>query len=628
MPEAYWNTESTRISKVPFLTESTRGIVCSLSCDAHFYRLGRVLRREECTACTDTGRSSLPNLLLHSHAHSVPKFFAETQPLKLRWPAISNCISQVFSRAGLVADHPEELNMAPITKAFGLLSLLLSTITTSAAQPSGHRVHSRYLHPDRGLHSHPHAARHVIEPLSTSDDKSFTEYNAKLALRHAALSSFERIESAEIQQRDIDSRQETNAELQERINELETAFQSLIALLAADHGVTFGMSSETDSSPAPTTMPVPESIIAVSTTTDTPSSTSTPTPSVYTFSPMSSSNVAVYYAQTDQTSSVQLTEVCSDPSVDIVILAFVNNFFTPYPTGPYPTLNLGPNCLAASFAQTSAGATGLIDCVSDGFADLVRSCQSTSGKKVLLSLGGAVGYSDTRIPNDTMANTLADTLWNLFLGGSGLESIRPFGDVVLDGIDMDNEDPANAAHLSVLISSLRQLFASNNAAAGGKDYYLSAAPQCPRPDQNIPWQSLQTQIDFVWPQFYNNPACDLNSNGFIPNLQAWASDLEGTQQSDFGNLSLGGFMDIGNGVSSPRVLVGSPAFSNTGSGFVEGPAFEQIVAQVKGANLGGQSNEASPLGGFMFWDGAYGEESASVDEAGVSYMQIVKDILG
>ena len=87
-------------------------------------------------------------------------------------------------------------------------------------------------------------------------------------------------------------------------------------------------------------------------------------------------------------------------------------------------------------------------------------------------------------------------------------------------------------------------------------------------------------------------------------------------------------MDIGNGVSSPRVLVGSPAFSNAGSGFVEGPAFEEIVAQVKGANLGGPFNEASPLGGFMFWDGAYGEESVNVDEVGVSYMQIVKDILG
>jgi hypothetical protein len=30
----------------------------------------------------------------------------------------------------------------------------------------------------------------------------------------------------------------------------------------------------------------------------------------------------------------------------------------------------------------------------------------------------------------------------------------------------------------------------------------------------------------------------------------------------------------------------------------------------------------------MFWDGAYGEESANVDGVGASYMQIVKDVLG
>lgn len=538
--------------------------------------------------------------------------------------------------------------MALMAKIFGLLLLLLSTITASAAQPARNRVHPRYLRPARRLDHHTHAARHIDDPLSTSNDELFTEYKSKLALRHAALSIFERIESAEIQRRELNLRQDADADLQEKINELETAFQSLVALLAADYGVIFGTSSETSSSTTSTatqiSLPLPSSIVVVVSTTATSSSSTTsldaasiepalasasvsPTPSAYIFNPTSSSNVAVYYGQTDQTSSVTLTEVCSDPSVDIVILAFINNFFTPYPTGPYPTLNLGPECWAASSAQISAGATGLIDCVSDGFAELIRSCQRTHGKKVLLSLGGAVGYSDTRILNDTMANAFADTLWDLFLGGNRLESIRPFGDVVLDGIDIDNEDPANAVHLPVLISSLRRLFSSNNAISGGKDYYLSAAPQCPRPDQSIPLESLQTQIDFVWTQFYNNPSCNLDSDGFISSLQAWAGDLEGNQQSNFGGISTGGFLDIGNGLSSPMLFVGSPAFANAGSGFVEGSAFEEIVAQVKSANLGGQFNESSPLGGFMFWDAAYGEESASFDEVGMSYMQIVKDIL-
>jgi chitinase len=492
----------------------------------------------------------------------------------------------------------------------------------------------------------------VTKAILPKDDTLYAEYKSKLALRHAALSIFERIESAEIQLRDLNIRQDENAGLQEKIDELETAVQSLIALLAADYGVTFGLSSQTSSSvvslPTLTSTLVLGSIIAATTSTDDSAATSTdipvasnaaasttsqpattpstePSSASYTFDPLSPSNVAVYYGQTDQTSAVPLTEVCSDPNVDIVVLAILNNFYTPYPSGPYPTLNMGPNCWAASSAQVSAGATGLIDCVSDGFSELVRTCQNQYGKKILLSLGGAIGYSDTRIPDDTSANTLADTIWDLFLGGSGLESIRPFGDVVLDGIDIDNENPANEAHLPVLISSLRQNFAN---AQGTKPYFLSAAPQCPLPDQSIALESMQTQIDFVWPQFYNNPSCNLDSDGFIASLQAWAADLTGNQQSSFGGINTGGFVDIGNGVTSPRLLIGAPAFANAGSGFIESvQQFEALLAQIKSANLGGPFDGPSPLGGFMFWDGAYGEESRNTDGAGAGYMQIVKDVL-
>jgi chitinase len=150
---------------------------------------------------------------------------------------------------------------------------------------------------------------------------------------------------------------------------------------------------------------------------------------------MAKDNVVVYYGQTTQTSAVPLTEVCADPSVDLVILAFVPDLFGP---GGWPTLNMGPHCWAASAAQAEAGATGLIDCVSDGFATQVQQCQD-SGKTVMLSLGGAQGYSDTAIPSDQDAEMLASQLWNLFLGGTEIpqtNAMRPFGNVVLDGIDI------------------------------------------------------------------------------------------------------------------------------------------------------------------------------------------------
>jgi Glycosyl hydrolases family 18 len=173
------------------------------------------------------------------------------------------------------------------------------------------------------------------------------------------------------------------------------------------------------------------SVLVTSTSSVTPANRSDP----YVFNPMANGNVVVYYGQTTQTSAVPLTQVCADPNIDLIILAFVPTFFGP---GGWPTLNMGPHCWAASTAQSQAGATGLIDCVSDGFADQVRQCQD-AGKKVLLSLGGAQGYSDTTIPSDQDAEMLASKLWNLFLGGMEIpqtNAIRPFGDVVLDGIDI------------------------------------------------------------------------------------------------------------------------------------------------------------------------------------------------
>jgi chitinase len=70
--------------------------------------------------------------------------------------------------------------------------------------------------------------------------------------------------------------------------------------------------------------------------------------------------------------------------------------------------------------------TGLANC--QGLAPEIKACQA-KGKIVTLSLGGA--SSGVGFQSDSQASTFADTLWNLFLGGSS--STRPFGDAVLDG---------------------------------------------------------------------------------------------------------------------------------------------------------------------------------------------------
>ena len=61
-------------------------------------------------------------------------------------------------------------------------------------------------------------------------------------------------------------------------------------------------------------------------------------------------------------------------------------------------------------------------------ASAIESCQS-KGKLVTISLGG--GGADPSFSSDSQASGFADTIWNLFLGGSS--STRPFGSAVLDG---------------------------------------------------------------------------------------------------------------------------------------------------------------------------------------------------
>lgn len=58
----------------------------------------------------------------------------------------------------------------------------------------------------------------------------------------------------------------------------------------------------------------------------------------------------------------------------------------------------------------------------------IKYCQS-KGKLVTLSLGGATG--SVGFQSEDQANAFAETIWNVFLGGSS--STRPFGDAILDG---------------------------------------------------------------------------------------------------------------------------------------------------------------------------------------------------
>jgi chitinase len=571
--------------------------------------------------------------------------------------------------------------MARTNPLRSLCFLLLTVIALAAAHPLGHpRLYRKPLHTEtyHGIHRRSDTTK---EQLS-GKESLYSRYATTFALPITALEQLRSDTMLSIKARQGPTGSSVHdIELPFSLEELQDKLEAFMQSLSDDLAALFNYDSSS-ASPSATTSPptigvttAPTSRItaswavlpsfstaqasplglstalltAQSTLTSTlaiypPTSTSsvlvTSTPSMtpanrshpYVFNPMANNNVVVYYGQTTQTSAVPLTQVCADPNVDLVILAFVPTFFGP---GGWPTLNMGPHCWAASTAQSQAGATGLIDCVSDGFANQVRQCQD-AGKKVLLSLGGAQGYSDTTIPSDQDAEMLASKLWNLFLGGMEIpqtNAIRPFGDVVLDGIDVGKKHalaglwtlnpvlpvPANfhsidnesgtTAYFATLISALRALFQSS---AATKPYFLSAAPQCPRPDASIPLSSMQTSLDFVWVQFYNNPSCNLASGtSFLNSLAAWSGDLAADTAD---------FINTGNGVSSPRLYMGVPAWPGAGSGYVDANGLRSLLQSVHGAHAN--------FGGVMFWDGAFGEESAGSDGSSETLMQVVKDVLG
>jgi chitinase len=140
----------------------------------------------------------------------------------------------------------------------------------------------------------------------------------------------------------------------------------------------------------------------------------------------------------------------------------------------------------------------------------------------------------------------------------------------------DNEDNNNE-YYEVLGSTLRTLFSASTS----KDFYLSAAPQCPNPDASDP-TSLLLLCDFVWVQFYNNPPCNIGTPGFNLSLQGWSQTLSS---------------------SKARLYLGAPAwpgadktaYANIGTA----QGMEAVAKMAKGLGLGN-------FGGVMFWDGAEG----------------------
>ncbi|KAJ6586072.1 glycoside hydrolase superfamily [Mycena capillaripes] len=212
----------------------------------------------------------------------------------------------------------------------------------------------------------------------------------------------------------------------------------------------------------------------------------------FAYDPSRSDNLVVYWGQNSygathgsDTANWQKTieNYCQDTCIDVIPIAFVDSF-----SGGVPDLNLGNASLFPHGTCDDNGVTGTCASLAAG----IQACQAM-GKIVTLSLGGG-GTTTARFASTTDATNFATTIWNRFLGGSGAH--RPFGAAVLDGVDLDIESGTNLGY-AAFATQIRSLWSG-----ASKPYYLSAAPQCPFPDEWVGNALDTVWFDSIYIQFY------------------------------------------------------------------------------------------------------------------------------
>ncbi|KAI9311673.1 class III chitinase [Dichotomocladium elegans] len=257
-----------------------------------------------------------------------------------------------------------------------------------------------------------------------------------------------------------------------------------------------------------------------------------------------------------------LRHYCDDNAIDMFPISFLTTFFS---KGGKPEINLANFCNSVDNGVFPG--TALANCTSV-VQDDIKYCQAR-GKAITISLGGATG--GVGFKTEDQALSFADTVWNDFLGGSS--NTRPFGNAVLDGIDLDIEG-GGAAHYPAFLRKLRSYFDKAN-----KKFYITAAPQCIYPDENLQATLNAFPLDAVFVQFYNNP-CGLPSYGRANRWNFGQWDYWARNISPNKNV---------------KVYIGAPASSSAaGSGYVPLATLKKIALETR---------QAFPsFGGVMFWD--------------------------
>ncbi|KAJ2337294.1 Chitinase 2 [Coemansia sp. RSA 2681] len=255
-----------------------------------------------------------------------------------------------------------------------------------------------------------------------------------------------------------------------------------------------------------------------------------------------------------------LASYCQDATFDVINISFVTNFNL---TG-LPVLNHAFHC------ETVFNGTNTLHCPDIG-AD-IKLCQA-NGKKIVLSLGGGNIYT-YGLSSAADGQAFADTIWNMFLGGSS--AYRPYDDAVLDGVDLDIESGEHTGY-PAFINQLRSRFSS-----APKQYLISATPQCVYPDANLGSTLSSAWMDNTYVQFYNNP-CNLANIG-----NRWNFDYASWDK-----------LTKANANPNARMYVGLPAGTGAaGNGYLDLPTLQANLMAL-------YTNYTASFGGIMLWDASW-----------------------
>jgi chitinase len=221
----------------------------------------------------------------------------------------------------------------------------------------------------------------------------------------------------------------------------------------------------------------------------------------------------------------------------------------------------------------------LSDCTEQIHRQDIAECQSTYGKTIVLSLGGAT-YTEGGFSDESSAIAAAKNIWSIFGPYSASSSSpRPFGQSVVDGFDFDFE--STVSNMVPFGQQLRSLMNAETA-AGGKKYLLTAAPQCPYPDAaDGPMLDGTVFFDIVWVQFYNN-YCGVNS---------YTSGS--ATQNNFNFATWDNWAKTVSLNPNVKVMLGVPGNTGAGAGYLSASALQDVISY---------SKSFSSFAGVMVWD--------------------------